>query len=301
MTDSCIHIRKLDAGYWWAGIQREVELPKCDWQTELSGKVYTIRFILCHSPMCNSPLTQRTPMLLLWSKSVDTSNTRQRYGSQPQKSPIRFLGWCKFCWRLEWRHDVDPLIAKLQMGYILAHGGCPMVWSSKIQREVLLPSAEAEYNAMSESLRHVIHVMQLFHELKKRWWMMTATPPQSHCKVYEDNARSCDIFFVAKDASTNQASSNKDASLPRARQTRQNYNSQGAISVSSRQPSYKTTAISSLCGSEREHHAVGRWRENTIRTGSATHWRLAPWQASEGMWDIRACPGSESACQSVQV
>ena len=83
--------------------------------------------------------------------------------------------------------DVDPSVAKSRSGYILAYGGCPLVWSSKVQREIALSTTEAEYNAMSESLRHVIHMMQIVDELKERKWKMTTTPPRVHCKVYEDN------------------------------------------------------------------------------------------------------------------
>jgi len=83
--------------------------------------------------------------------------------------------------------DVNPSVAKSRSGYILAYGGCPLVWSSKVQREIALSTTEAEYNAMSESLRHVIHMMQTVDELKERKWKMTTTPPRVHCKVYKEN------------------------------------------------------------------------------------------------------------------
>ena len=62
--------------------------------------------------------------------------------------------------------DVDPSTAKSRTGYILTYGGCPLVWASKLQKEVALSSTEAEYNALSESLRYVIHMMQIVEELR---------------------------------------------------------------------------------------------------------------------------------------
>jgi hypothetical protein len=47
--------------------------------------------------------------------------------------------------------DVDPSTAKSRTGYVIAYGGCPISWASKLQTEVALSTTKAEYNAMSAS------------------------------------------------------------------------------------------------------------------------------------------------------
>ena len=84
--------------------------------------------------------------------------------------------------------DVDPSTAKSRTGFVLMYGGCPLTWASKMQREVALSTTEAEYNALSESLREVIFLMKLVEETKdKLKWKVTKKPPVVHCKAFEDN------------------------------------------------------------------------------------------------------------------
>jgi hypothetical protein len=98
--------------------------------------------------------------------------------------------------------DVDPSTAKSRTGYVIMFGGCPMVWASKLQREVALSTTEAEYNALSESLREVIQLMQLLDETKVRLrWTTTQAPPMVHCKVFEDNSGALATCKVYEDNS----------------------------------------------------------------------------------------------------
>jgi hypothetical protein len=95
--------------------------------------------------------------------------------------------------------DVDPSTAKSRTGYVITYGGCPMVWASKLQREVALSTTEAEYNALSESLREVIQLMQLLEETKQTLkWATTKKPPLVHCKVFEDNSGALEMGRLPK-------------------------------------------------------------------------------------------------------
>ena len=95
--------------------------------------------------------------------------------------------------------DVDPSVTKSRSGYVIACGGCPVVWSSKIQKEAALSTMEAECNAMSESLRHVIHMVHLVDELRlKHKWTMCDKAPRVHCEVFEDNAGCCEWAALPK-------------------------------------------------------------------------------------------------------
>jgi len=84
--------------------------------------------------------------------------------------------------------DVDPATAKSRTGYIIMYAGCPIAWGSKLQQEVALSTTEAEYNALSTSLRDVIHLMQLVDEAKVMGWETFVGTPDVHCKAFEDNA-----------------------------------------------------------------------------------------------------------------
>jgi hypothetical protein len=94
--------------------------------------------------------------------------------------------------------DVDPSTAKSRTGYIIMYGGSPVVWASKMQREVALSSTEAEYNAISESLRPAINLMELMGEAKRIGWTIATKQPQVHCKVFEDNSGALEMARLPK-------------------------------------------------------------------------------------------------------
>jgi hypothetical protein len=83
--------------------------------------------------------------------------------------------------------DVDPSTAKSRTGYVITYAGCPIVWASKLQPYVALSTSEAEYGALSTSLRDVIHMMQIIKEAGILGWKIFEGKPTVHCKVFEDN------------------------------------------------------------------------------------------------------------------
>jgi hypothetical protein len=83
--------------------------------------------------------------------------------------------------------DVDPSTAKSRTGYVITYAGCPIVWASKLQPYVALSTTEAEYGALSTSLRDVIHMMQIVKEASILGWKTFGGKPTVHCKVFEDN------------------------------------------------------------------------------------------------------------------
>jgi hypothetical protein len=40
-------------------------------------------------------------------------------------------------------------------GYVIMYANCPIFWASKLQTEIALSTAEAEYIALSQALREV--------------------------------------------------------------------------------------------------------------------------------------------------
>ena len=65
------------------------------------------------------------------------------------------------------------------------YAGCPLIWGSKLQSEIALSTAEAEYIALSQVLREVIPAMNLMVELNVVFPMQLSKP--GFCLVHEDN------------------------------------------------------------------------------------------------------------------
>jgi hypothetical protein len=50
-------------------------------------------------------------------------------------------------------------------GYVICYTGCPIFWQSKLQTEIALSTAEAEYIALSQALRETIPMTNLMREM----------------------------------------------------------------------------------------------------------------------------------------
>ena len=87
----------------------------------------------------------------------------------------------------------DPATAKSRTGCIIFCGGCPLTWASRLQREVALSSAESECNAVSESLRCVLHLMDLVEDARTVGWNVAEAAPRVHCKAFEDNSAALEM------------------------------------------------------------------------------------------------------------
>ena len=57
-------------------------------------------------------------------------------------------------WNFE--DDQDLTCVNSRTGYIMLLGGCPLIWSSKLQFEIALSTMKAEYIALSTALRDLI-------------------------------------------------------------------------------------------------------------------------------------------------
>ena len=88
-----------------------------------------------------------------------------------------------------WSHeeDQDPVCVKSRTGYVMTLGGCPLIWSSKLQTEISLSTLEAEYIEFSMAMRELVPLRRLLKEICEN----TNTPLSSqdilHSTVFEDN------------------------------------------------------------------------------------------------------------------
>ena len=67
-----------------------------------------------------------------------------------------------------------------------------------MQTEIALSSTEAEYIALSQSMREVLPIMWLLQEAKELGIPVLTDKPKIHCKVFEDNEGAIEIAKVPK-------------------------------------------------------------------------------------------------------
>ena len=71
-------------------------------------------------------------------------------------------------------------------GFVICYANCPIVWCSKLQTEIALLTAEAEYIALSHALREAIPLQSLAKEIN---CMFPLYIPNTdfYLTVHEDN------------------------------------------------------------------------------------------------------------------
>jgi len=90
-----------------------------------------------------------------------------------------------------WARECDPIDVdnvRSRSGYIIDYAGVPIVWHSKLQGEIALSTTEAEFYALSTSLRDCIPLIDLMKEFHREGFCPVASAPQVHCRVFEDNS-----------------------------------------------------------------------------------------------------------------
>ena len=83
-------------------------------------------------------------------------------------------------------HANNPENVLSRTGYIIFYYGCPVIWCSKLQTEIALSTAEAEYIAFSQATREIIPFMNLFKEIKP-YMELDIKESQMFCTIHEDN------------------------------------------------------------------------------------------------------------------
>ncbi len=86
----------------------------------------------------------------------------------------------------------DPLNADnvyLRTRYVIQYVGCPIYWQSKLQTEIALSTAEAEYIALSQALMERLPMTNLMKEINLIFSLHLPLP-KFVIKVQEDN-QSC--------------------------------------------------------------------------------------------------------------
>ena len=88
-------------------------------------------------------------------------------------------GWCAAD-----SENADNVLSRT--GFVICYANCPIVWCSKLQTEIALSAAEAEYIAMSHALRETIPIQNLIKEISHIFHM--PAPMTDFCiTLHKDN------------------------------------------------------------------------------------------------------------------
>jgi hypothetical protein len=81
----------------------------------------------------------------------------------------------------------DPVSVKSRTGYVITYRGAPLMWASKMQTQVALSTMEAEYIALSQSMRDLIPIREVLKEIMTIVFEITPTISyHSHSKAFDD-------------------------------------------------------------------------------------------------------------------
>ena len=61
-------------------------------------------------------------------------------------------------------HEQDYISVKSRIGYLITFMGVPLQWASKLQTQIVLTTIEAEYIALSQSMRDLITIREVLKE-----------------------------------------------------------------------------------------------------------------------------------------
>jgi hypothetical protein len=81
----------------------------------------------------------------------------------------------------------SPISVCSRTGYVIFFAGCPVSWVSRLQTEIALSTMEAEYIALSQSMRDLIPMRRLVTELATSLTSLRNIPCRTYSKVFEDN------------------------------------------------------------------------------------------------------------------
>jgi hypothetical protein len=82
---------------------------------------------------------------------------------------------------------LDPCCVKSRTGYVICISGCPVIWISKLQDLICLSTMEAEYNALSASMRDVLPIQELLRTIGKAIGLNEETLTTFKTTIHEDN------------------------------------------------------------------------------------------------------------------
>jgi hypothetical protein len=82
----------------------------------------------------------------------------------------------------------DPSCVRSRSGYVICISGCPVIWNSKLMRDIATSTMEAEYNALSLSMRDLLPFLTLTRTVLTSLGIEDTRVTTIKTVVWEDNA-----------------------------------------------------------------------------------------------------------------
>jgi hypothetical protein len=98
--------------------------------------------------------------------------------------------WCK-------ETSAKPASVLARTGYVIRLFGCPILWVSKLQTEIALSTTESEYIALSQAMREVVPLLDIFGQINKAFKCQDHKPTVK-CTVFEDNNGALELATAPK-------------------------------------------------------------------------------------------------------
>ena len=93
-------------------------------------------------------------------------------------------------WNTEWSDEASSVMS--MTGYVIFYANCPVIWCSKLQKEIALSTTESEYIALSQSLRDILPLTKLFKEIRQII-PSDEKRPEVHYSIFEDKKGCTDL------------------------------------------------------------------------------------------------------------
>ncbi len=94
--------------------------------------------------------------------------------------------------------DQNPVSVKSRTGFVLTLFNCPIIWSSKLQKEICLSSTAAEHVAFSMAMRELLPMRRLLLEIGTKLDIPTIGTSLVRSTVFEDNQSCLSMVNVPK-------------------------------------------------------------------------------------------------------
>jgi hypothetical protein len=81
----------------------------------------------------------------------------------------------------------NPNSARSRLGFVITIGGCPLLWKSKLIREICLSTQHSEYTSLSAAMRELIPLRSIVDEIRGALSLPLPETARAHSRVFEDN------------------------------------------------------------------------------------------------------------------
>ena len=150
---------------------------------------------------CSNPKQSHAKAIKRIGRYLYATRTRG-YNLQPRGED--FEVWVDASFGGEWdknrstQASSDPNMARSRTGFGIFYAKCLLLCQSKLQTEIALSTTEAEFIALSQATREVIHLMSIIDEAIRFGVPIRDKTAKVKCTVFEDNTGAVEIAKIPR-------------------------------------------------------------------------------------------------------